>query len=127
MRQKIAVLIVLLLVLPVLGCYSVGGGDTKGWTDMSPMEKSTYAMAVYNRQYEDYMSQVGYNQDATGAWVAGGEVDLSEDQKEMLRSKKDILSNLYSAIQLYKGQMQFGNTPSPETEQEIYDLLNRLQ
>jgi hypothetical protein len=68
MRQKTILVMVFLLVLPLVNCVSMNGGQTKGWLDMSPMEKSTYAMAVYNRQYEDYMSQVGYVKDSTGAW-----------------------------------------------------------
>jgi hypothetical protein len=121
MRKRLLLLSLVLLV----GCATMGG-ETKTFWEMTPIEKTAYAMAIYNRQYTDYMSQVGYTKGADGIWKQTSQPQLSDDQKSMLKTKKKLLSDLYLATDIYKGQMQFGGIPTKDAEQQLYDLLNKI-
>jgi hypothetical protein len=123
-RYSLLVAMLLMATLVFTGCPSGGG---KSFAQMSPTEKASYMMSVYNSQYNDYMSQVGYTKNDAGQWIPPAvPPELTEAQKNTLRSKKDLLTKVYKAIQLYKGQMQFGGIPSMETEQQIMDMLNQM-
>jgi len=116
--------IVLMMTFFAAGCATMPQG--KSFTDMSPKEKATYFYGIYNRQYSDYMSQVGYAKQGE-EWVKVSDPELSDELKDILKTKKNLLSQVYPLIQLYDNQLQFNGTPSPATEQQIYDLLNKLQ
>lgn len=70
-------------------------------------------MSMYNAQYDDYQ-------------LTAAIPDLSEDQKEILRTKKEIITEVYPMIQIYISYAESGTIPSVETETLIIQQLNRL-
>lgn len=69
----------------------------------------------YNTHYYDYQN------------MTKSPENLSEEKKVVLRKKKEMLTNLHALIKLYEIQTQLGNVDSVETEQMIYDLLNKIE
>jgi len=61
---------------------------TKGFTDMTPKEKSTFFMGVYNKNFDETMA-------------IAQKPTLTEDEKKMVRVKKEILTHMYSAMAAY--------------------------
>ena len=87
--------------------------------DYSPLDQAKFNAAkwlgIYNSQFEDYKSMTA-NPDT-----------LTEAQKEVLRKKKALLVETKPALDLYTSYVDQGVVPSPETEQSVLDLINRLQ
>jgi len=81
--------------------------------EMTPTQKLTYMYQVYNAQHEDYLSMAS-------------SPNLTEEQKQILRAKKPILESLQVMIPAYDQSIQNG-APSVDKEQQIYNLLNKLQ
>lgn len=71
--------------------------------------------SFYNSQFMDYQ-RLTANPD-----------DLSEEKKEVLRKKRDMLEELYPLIELYRFQLDNKSITSVETEQKILDLINRIE
>lgn len=122
MRYNISVLIAILFLFVLLACPKM-----QAINDMSSKEKAVWMLGVYNSQYSDYMITTGHNIDLNGNWVKTKEVNLSEDQKQVLREKKKVLSELYPLIMIYDGYVEKGLVPDREMEQKIIDLINRIQ
>lgn len=87
--------------------------NVPGETQLTPTQKLTYMYQVYNAQYEDYV-------------YMANSPNLTEEQKQILRAKKPILDSLRVMIPAYDASVQNG-APSVSQEQEIYNLLNKLQ
>lgn len=100
--------IVALVVLA--GCASVG---VKPWTERSPQEKSSYFMAIYNREFDDTMAMAK-------------NPAITEAQKDVVRVKKNVLKKLWPAIKAYDEIVVQGKIPSVFDEQNILDMINRL-
>lgn len=83
------------------------------WNERSPQDKSSYFMAMYNRQFNDTMSL---------ASTPG----ITEGQKEIVRQKKAILEKLHPAIKAYDEIVARGEIPSALDEENIFNLINRL-
>lgn len=117
--SRIAVLLVVLMFLA--SCVMPGTG-----TPEPNKKKLTTAMGVYNSQYMQYMNTLGYIMTADGEWKQMREPELSEEKKEVLRIKKEILTELFYLIQLYDA-MVAGTMPySMVTEQSMFDLIDQL-
>lgn len=110
MRKKITVLCLILIPLLMLSACTQG---IKPYSEMSSTEKLTYMYQVYNSQHEDYM-------------IMSGNPNLTETQKEVLRAKKPILESLQMLIPAYDQSIQSG-APSYSQEQQIYNLLTKIQ
>jgi len=80
---------------------------------MNPKEKATWGMSIYNAQYDDYKFQVA-------------RLDLDEAQKDVLREKKKVLTEVYPVLMLYNGYAESGVLPPMETEVLMINLLTRL-
>jgi len=102
--------IYLFLFLFVMACVSTG---VKSIGQMSPKEKATFFMNVYNSQVADYRAVV----------EAG---NLTEDQKEILRMKRKIIVEVYLLIETYNVWIDNDAEPSVELETKIIGLLNRM-
>lgn len=98
-----------LLLFVYINCAT----NSKPFSELTPKEKLAYMYQVYNAQHEDYM-------------VQAANINLTEEQKVVLRKKKPILMTLQTLIPIYDQQVQLG-TPSIESEQQIYNLLTQLQ
>lgn len=111
MRQRKVVLFILIAFI-VASCGTLNIG-TKPFAQMTPKEKSTYFMGVYNKQFSD-----------TTAMAAMP--NLVEEQKRVVRAKKDILTKAWPMIQAYDAIAVGGGTPSPAAEDAINNLINQL-
>lgn len=80
---------------------------------MTPKEKATWMLSIYNAQYDDYL-------------VQAARTDLTEEEKKILRSKKEIMTEVYPAIELYAGYANSGVLPGDELETLIISRLNQL-
>ena len=105
------------LILGIL--FLVGCPGVTPPPDYSPLDQAKFNAAkwlgIYNSQFEDYKSMTA-NPDT-----------LTEAQKEVLRKKKALLVEIKPALDLYTSYVDQGVVPSPETEQAVLDLINRLQ
>lgn len=81
---------------------------------------------IYNAQYADYMRTTGYSKDAAGNWVKVKTVSLTEDQKEILRTKRHVLIEVYPLIQTYDAVLALGGVPDADLQSKIFSLLDRL-
>ena len=109
MRKKL-VLLPLILILAA-GCSWVG--TTKKWSDMTPKEKSTFFMGIYNRQYNDTVALASMP-------------NLLEPQKEIVRAKKQMLTEMWPLIKAYDDIAVGGGVPSLDLESLINSYINRL-
>lgn len=105
--------IILFLLIPVLFVWGCAAQNIKSYAEMTPEEKLVYMYQIYNAQHEDYMNM------AANPFI-------SEEQKEVLRTKKTILESLQILIPAYDQSVQLGS-PTLAQEQQIYNLLNQLQ
>lgn len=122
-RNSIVAIALMMALLVFTACPSGGG---KSFSEMSPKEKSTYFYSFYNSQYADHMTQTGHVMQADGTWKKISTPDLSQEQRDILNTKKKLLSEMYPLLGLFDSQIMSG-APSRATEQQIMGLLNRLQ
>ena len=123
MKRIFVLLLFGFVMIGLTGCPSMGG---KSFDQMSPKEKVIQMYSIYNSQYNDYMSMMGYIKGATGEWEQISTPSLTDEQREILRFRKKILTKVYPLIKLYDTQSQGGAGVSRETEAEIMRLLNQL-
>jgi len=109
-NRKTALLALLAFTLAACGTLNIG---MKPFNQMTPKEKSTYFMGVYNKQYADTMAMASMP-------------NLVEQQKKVVRAKKDILTKAWPMIQAYDAIAVGGGTPSPAAEDAINNLINQL-
>lgn len=111
-------LMALLIVIFSAGIYGCG--------TMTPKKQLVMMYGTYNAQYSQYMTATGYVMDEQGVWVKTTNPVLSEDQKKILRKKKEILTQMYPLIKVYDS-MVVGTVPySSATEQELMNLIDQL-
>lgn len=80
---------------------------------LTPKQTVLWAANVYNAQYDLYVKQAQ-------------RADLTEDEKEVMRMKKELLSDLEQAIQLAEAAVKAGIDPDTETQENLVYLINRL-
>jgi disulfide oxidoreductase YuzD len=125
MKRNCLLLMVLIFLMALSSCAM---GTAKSISEMTPKEKTTFMLGVYNSQYADYMSQTGYSWDGEKKeYVKISTPTLSDERKEVLKKKKEILTKLYPLIKIYDSTVNSGAAPNREVEQQIFDLLNNLQ
>lgn len=94
--------------------------------DMTPKKQLTMMYGVYNSQYTQYMVTTGYTMDEVGQWEKKTSPVLTDDQKKILRKKKEILTQMYPLVKIYDS-MVVGTIPySSATEQELLNLVDQL-
>lgn len=112
MYKRINVVVLIAFLLAVLGCG--GQSQIKPITEMAPKEKATWMLGVYNAQYKDYQQQAAMAD------------SLTEEAREVMRAKKEILTKVYPLIKMYNGYVDTGVLPDKEVEEQIITLLNSL-
>ncbi len=111
MKRRITVVALAMVILAmVAGCATLGLQD---FTKMSPKQKATYFMGVYNRQYADYKTQVAMP-------------NLTADQKKMLTIRKQVLTQVYPLISTYDLAVASGQPTTRAQEDAIMALFNQL-
>ena len=83
----------------------------KSFSDMTTKEKTVYIMSMYNKQYDEYLSLYQ-------------KADLSNEEKETLRKKYDLLKEIYPYIAIYVNYSETGEVPSEVIENKLIDLIN---
>ena len=114
-RRAQLILVVLLAFLFSSGCAALlpGGEGTISWNDMTPKQKATMMMGAYNTLYDNYKFQVA-------------QPNLTEEQKGILKGKKEILTNVWPLIALYDSTVSVGNVPPAELEVQILNMIDQL-
>jgi len=112
MRKHYLILFVVIL-FALVSCQMLQVQDQKAWGDMTGMERLTIILHAYNTQYEDYKAMAALP-------------DLTETQKDILRARKKILTEVYPMIGVYASVVVSGGEVSPSLELEIMRLLNSL-
>jgi len=123
MRRALFFVLVILFVSLLAGCPMQ---QAKSVQDMTPKERVTWMLGVYNSQYSDYMTVTGHTRGADGGWTKTSAPQLSDGQREVLRQKKQALQKVYPLIKAYDGYVSSGVTPSRAMEDEIVGILNSL-
>ena len=100
-NRKVAILLVLAFALA--GCA----------TTISTKGKAYMALSTYNAQTASTASM-------------SNRTDLTEAQKENVRQKKAIIKRLDPLVKGYGTIVGTGGVPSTASEQEIYDLIDKL-
>ncbi len=80
---------------------------------MTPKELATWALGVYNAQYDNYAK-------------LSVRTDLTEDYKKMLRKKKALMIEIWPLLRLYVGYVDSGMVPTQELETQIIGLIDDL-
>jgi len=106
--RKIALATMVLMVALCVACAT-----TKPFNQWSPKEKATWFLGLYNAEFDDYQLQAS-------------SPNLTDAQKNILRTKKQILTQVYPMIGTYASLTNSGGVPSPELELQIMQLLNQL-
>lgn len=111
-RSFVAVILLLVVALLAWGCIPQNV-KVKSISEMTPKEKATWMLSVYNKQFDDTMAMAQ-------------RTDLTEQQKEIVRKKKKILVEVKPYIKTYTTFVDAGGVPAQETEDKIIELLNDL-
>lgn len=109
MRNRKALWLFLIVVL-VAGCATLG---TKPWAERAPQEKASYFMSMYNKQFNDTLNMAK-------------NPNITDAQRKVVRTKKDILTKLWLAIGTYDSIVIRGEIPSMLDEQTILNYINQL-
>lgn len=103
-----------------IACFLVAGSiggcqldNLKPFSEMSPKEKATFFLSVYNS------SDVNYR-------AMAARPDLTEVQKETLRKKREIMVAVYPLLKSYSTYVEGGVIPSPELEQAVLNHIDQL-
>lgn len=81
---------------------------------MRPMELATYAMSIYNAQYDDYMAKATLP-------------NLSEAEKRILRAKKDSLTAAWPIIKTYAWYVDNSHYPPAELQTHLLQWINSVR
>jgi len=103
----------LLAIFLLVGCASFQMAKEKPFSTWSSKKKMTYAMKVYQTEYDKYMAAVV-------------RPDLTEGQKEYLKQKRSALVGLDKTIQALIPVVEAGGQVPPNLESELLALLGDL-
>ena len=117
-----------MIVFLIAGCATIR---------LTPKQTVLWGMNVYNAQYDLYIDQVvadSYSMEEkqllkdNPALLVGADLksNLSEEQKEIIRVKRDILVELYPIIQLSMECINSGSIPPDDVQEIMVRLLNKL-
>jgi len=117
-RRSLLIVVLLVFILALVmsfGCIPQAGKGQgiKPLSEMTPKEKATWMMSVYNSQAEDYKAMVK-------------RPDLTNEHKAILRNKKAIAKKVWPLINTYRTYINAGAVPTREVEEEIIGLINDL-
>lgn len=135
-RTKLLVLVLVLVAFVFVGCQN----NIKTPDEMTPKEKAAFFLSMYNKQFDGYLDTIidpalpFAEREALKESIKDGAVlpadkmnpNLTNEQKDILRTKKEIMTEVYPLISLYTSYAESGSVPSAETETQIISLLDRL-
>lgn len=103
-------LTLIIICIAFVSCAMLG---TKPWADRTPKEKALAILEAYNAQYQNTLSMAL-------------SPNLTEEQKQIVRTKKAIIKELHPLVSTYLAIVEIGGVPSAKDEQAILNLLDRL-
>jgi len=112
-----------LIILTFLFCalFTAGCLDS-----MTPKKQLSMMYGTYNSQYTQYMTATGYSLNEEGEWKKTFFPAYTDEEKRILRKKKEILAQMYPLVKVYDS-MVVGETPfSSVTETELLNLIDQL-
>lgn len=105
MRRHLALSLSLVFLLFVCGCAAN--------QLLTAQRADLMFMSTYLAEYENLKTQAA-------------RTDLSEEQEEMLREKRDVLVRMKPLVLAYDAAVTAGQTPSHEQTQQILNLIDEL-
>ena len=115
MFKKVRVLVLIAIAAMALTACAALQAPEQELTPLQKAEKAaTWMQETYSAQYDDYKTM-------------RAKPDLTEAQKEVLRTKYAILAEAEPLIKTFRDAVRADTVPSPELESQIMALLNRLQ
>lgn len=113
--RKFKLIAVLAMVMILISCAALQsiGITVKPYSEMTPKEKMIFLYKSYNKQYKDYKIQVA-------------KTNLTENEKIILRGRKDALTKIYPLIQSADLALIEGKPFDPTNEKLIIDYLRQL-
>jgi hypothetical protein len=112
-RSTVAILVLAIFVAGCSNGCSLFQAKVKGFTDMTPKEKSAFFMGVYVKNFDETMA-------------LATKPTITEDEKKMVRVKKDILVKMKPVITAYDVIAVGGGTPSSTQETELLRFVDML-
>jgi PBP1b-binding outer membrane lipoprotein LpoB len=115
-RRKSNVAVLLLLAFLIAGCSngcSWVQSTTKGFTDLTPKQKSTFFMGIYKKNFDETLA-------------LATRPTITEDEKKMVRVKKAVLVKMYPAIKAYDVLIVDNTATSAAKEAELLGLVDQL-
>jgi hypothetical protein len=106
------------ILLPVVVALALGGcalfqSTVKAFEDMTPKERATWFMAVYNQEYNAYKAKAVVPE------------DLTELQRKIMRLKKKAMQIAWPVIKSYTSMVNSGGY-SAKTEMAALDAIRAL-
>lgn len=108
-----------------------------GCAGLTPAQKTLWALNVYQAQYDLYLDQV-IAPDVTAeqrsifkenpSLITGSSINpnLTDDQRKVLRVKKQILIELKPLVLIAAEYQRTGQLPPAEVQAKLTELINRL-
>lgn len=112
MKRKPILFLLVGLLLFVYACPM--NQNIKPFSEWTPKEKATFWMKVYNDEYAAYQQRVQQS-------------DLFPEQKEILKAKKKLLTEIYEPLKLYVNYTESGRVPTEEMENILQGKMNDLE
>lgn len=113
LKRNFYVFLATLVMISILASCGPLGTQLKDVVDMTPKEKASWMIGVYNTEAEDYKRQVA-------------RPGLTEPEKDTLRKKKTALTQAWNAIAVYDSFVQSGVNPSKEVEMKAMGMIDAL-
>lgn len=114
MRKARAISLIIAVLFLFVACATTTGTNSP----TSPLSKEkkfiNSAKSFYVSQYKDY------------EFMTADPSKLTEEQKQILRVKYDVLNQVKPLLDAYSAMVDTGQTPSFEQEQAITQLLNKI-
>lgn len=107
MKKAFNLFVVLSVVLLAVSCAMAP------YSQMTPEDRATQIMSVYNDQYELYLREAKMS-------------DLTEDKKLMLRQKKVLMQRLYPYIRTYINYAEKGVFAPQDIEAAVTEIMYQL-
>lgn len=112
-HQRTAGLAIVVVFLMVLVACPPQQGAVKSVSDMTPKEKATFVMSMYNKQYDEYLAM--YNK---GEWT--------DAEKKIMNVKYEALGELYPYIKIYADYAEEGILAPATTEKAMLATVDKL-
>jgi hypothetical protein len=83
---------------------------------MSPKERATFALTLYNNAFANYNAQFVVTPKP-----------MSDEIKNYFQAYKKVMEAAWPIVSTYSALVNVGGTPTPEQEQQILKLIYQLQ